>query len=94
MRLLAEKKRVQQTFWGDELKKADMLVTNGVVLAARHSTGEIQHVHGRIVSRDGFEGLSSRGRLGRQERRVVRVGVRATGIATVSKLRLFSRAFA
>ena len=51
---LSDDKRVQPTFWGDELKKADMLVTTGVVFS-RHDIPEEsaacpqQHCIGRWV---------------------------------------------
>jgi hypothetical protein len=41
---------VHPTIWGDELKKADMLVTPGVVFSGTTFQRRVQHVHRLIVS--------------------------------------------
>jgi hypothetical protein len=45
-----KRKRVHPTIWGDELKKADMLVTSGVVFSGTTFQRRVQHVHRLIVS--------------------------------------------
>ncbi len=47
---VAEEKGVHPTIWGDELKKADMLVTPGVVFSGTTFQRRVQHVHRLIVS--------------------------------------------